>query len=302
MDYAIEIEGLPGIYLVDTGHLGMEGQGAAYVVRGPVPVIVETGLSYSAERILHALEELEIPPEDVGYLMVTHVHLDHAGGAGPLAEACPNATVVVHERGARHLAEPAYLVRSVREATGPMFPHYGEAVPIPPARLLKARGGELLSLGGGFRIKMIATPGHAPHHLCFFELGTKALFAGDAAGIYWPEDGRLLPTTPPPSFDLEESLRSLELLQGLGAEKLLYTHFGPHDRPVAMLQGYAELLQGWVGEVRELKRKLGEDEAVKERLVERYLPLFEGSYRREIISHEIRMNAAGVLRYLARAR
>ncbi|MFQ6090935.1 MAG: MBL fold metallo-hydrolase, partial [Candidatus Bipolaricaulia bacterium] len=95
MEYAIEVEGLPEIYLVDTDQFEREGHGAAYIVRSPLPAIVETGLSYSAKRILHALEELEIPPEDVGYLMVTHIHLDHAGGAGPLAEACPNATVVV---------------------------------------------------------------------------------------------------------------------------------------------------------------------------------------------------------------
>jgi glyoxylase-like metal-dependent hydrolase (beta-lactamase superfamily II) len=297
MVYAKEV--LQGVYLVDTGQFGLKGHGAAYILQSPVPVIVETGLSYSAERILKGLEELGIPPEDIGYIMVTHIHLDHAGGAGPLSRVCRNATVVVHERGARHLVKPAYLVRSVQEATGPMFPHYGEAQPIPAPRVLEAAGRELFSLGRGFKIGTIATPGHAPHHLCFFEHRTGALFIGDAAGIYWPKMEKLLPTTPPPSFDLEQSLSSLKLLQEFGARTLLYTHIGPHGEPVAMLQRYAKLLQDWVEEVRDLKRKLKEDKAVKERLVEEYAPLFEGYYEQGMIEHEIAMNAQGVLRYLS---
>jgi glyoxylase-like metal-dependent hydrolase (beta-lactamase superfamily II) len=230
--------------------------------------------------------------------LATHVHLDHAGGAGPLAQACPNATVAVHERGAKHLIKPAYLVRSVREATGPMFHHYGEAVPIPRERLLELEGGEVISLGGGFKIRVLATPGHAPHHLCFFEERNRALFVGDAAGIYWPKADRLLPTTPPPSFDLELSLRSLELLQGLGAKQLLYTHFGPHDRPVAMLRDYSRLLRAWVEEILKLKRGHKSDEAIKQSLLEKYGPLLEGYYEPEMVAHEIGMNAEGVLQYL----
>jgi glyoxylase-like metal-dependent hydrolase (beta-lactamase superfamily II) len=294
----VEVRGLRGIYLVDTGQFGLEGFGSAYILDGPIAAIVETGLSYSAPRILKALEELGIPTADVGYILATHVHLDHAGGAGPLAQACPNATVAVHERGAKHLIKPAYLVKSVREATGPMFHHYGEAVPIPRERLLELEGGEVISLGGGFKIRVLATPGHAPHHLCFFEERNRALFVGDAAGIYWPKADRLLPTTPPPSFDLELSLRSLELLQGLGAKQLLYTHFGPHDRPVAMLRDYSRLLRAWVEEILKLKRGHKSDEAIKQSLLEKYGPLLEGYYEPEMVAHEIGMNAEGVLQYL----
>ena len=297
---ATKVDDLQGIYLVDTGQFGLEGYGAAYILASPVPVIIETGLSYSAKRILEGLKELEIPPEDVGYIMVSHVHLDHAGGAGPLSEACQGATVVAHERGAKHLTEPSYLIKSVKEATGPMFPRYGEAIPIPAPRVLEVEGGETFSLGGGFQIKVIATPGHAPHHLCFYEHKTGALFSGDAAGIYWPKMARLLPTTPPPSFDLKRSLSSLELLQELGARRLLYTHFGPHNEPAAMLRQYAELLQRWTGEIKDLKRRLKEDEAVKQSLLGTHASLFEGYYDREMIEHEIVMNAQGVLQYLSR--
>lgn len=301
MGYARELEGLAGIYLVDTNQFGLQGYGAAYIVNAPVAAIVETGLSYSAPRVLGALAELKISPADVGYILVSHVHLDHAGGAGPLARACPNATVAAHERGAKHLIKPAYLVRSVRDATGPMFHHYGQATPIPGERLLELAGGEVFSLGGGFQIRVVATPGHAPHHLCFFEKRNRALFLGDAAGIYWPEADRLLPTTPPPAFDLERSLESVKLLEGLRAERLLYTHFGAHDRPATMLQAYAELLQSWVEEVRGLKRRLRGDGAVKQRLLEKYGPFLEGLYDPQMVEHEIAMNAQGVLQYLARS-
>jgi glyoxylase-like metal-dependent hydrolase (beta-lactamase superfamily II) len=158
----VEVRGLRGIYLVDTGQFGLEGFGSAYILDGPIAAIVETGLSYSAPRILKALEELGIPTADVGYILATHVHLDHAGGAGPLAQACPNATVAVHERGAKHLIKPAYLVKSVREATGPMFHHYGEAVPIPRERLLELEGGEVISLGGGVQDQSARHPRSRP--------------------------------------------------------------------------------------------------------------------------------------------
>ncbi|MCR4404199.1 MAG: MBL fold metallo-hydrolase [Candidatus Acetothermia bacterium] len=301
MEYARELEGLGGIYLVDTNQFGLEGYGAAYIVDAPVAAIVETGLSYSAPRILRALAELGLSPDEVGFILVSHVHLDHAGGAGPLAQACPNATVAAHERGAKHLVKPAYLVKSVRDATGPMFCHYGQAAPIPRERLLELEGGELFSLGEGFQIRAIATPGHAPHHLCFFEQKTRSLFTGDAAGIYWPEADRLLPTTPPPSFDLERSLESVQLLRALKPERLLYTHFGEHDRPAAMLQTYAKLLQDWVEEIRSLRKQLRGDGAVKQALLEEYGPFLEGLYDPQMVEHEITMNAQGVLQYLDRS-
>ncbi len=290
-----------GVHLVDTDQFGLKEYGAAYILASPVPAIIETGLSYSAPRILAGLAELNIPREDVGYIMVSHIHLDHAGGAGPLSEACPNAIVVVHGRGARHLIRPSYLVSSVKEATGPMFEHYGEAIPIPASRVLAIGGGETFSLAGGFKLTAIATPGHAPHHLCFYEHKTRALFAGDAAGIYWPKRGRLLPTTPPPSFDLKQSLASLELLRGLDLGTLWYTHFGPHNEPQGMLQRYAELLQGWVEEIRKLKGKLGDEEAVRQSLLEKYAPALAGYADQWMVEQEIAMNAQGVLQCLSRS-
>ena len=299
MSYVEPVPGAEGIYLVDTNQFGLDHHGAAYIVRGAQVAVVETGLSYSTERLLGALRELGISNEDVIYIVVTHIHLDHAGGAGFLAEACPNATVVVHERGARHLADPSRLVESVREATGPMFPRYGQVKPIPRERLLPLEGGEILSLGGGYRLAAIATPGHAPHHLCFLERRTGALFAGDAAGIWWPHLGRLLPTTPPPSFNLEQSLTSLERLGDLEPRVLLFTHFGAHPRPKEMLRQYAELLRSWVEEIEGLHRRLREQRAVEEEMIKRYLPIFQGYCDDHLLQHEIAMNTQGVLRYLA---
>jgi glyoxylase-like metal-dependent hydrolase (beta-lactamase superfamily II) len=295
------MEQLENIFLVDTGQFGLKGHGASYILQSPVPVIIETGLSYSAGLILQGLAELGIRREDVGYIMVSHVHLDHAGGAGPLSHACSNATVVVHQRGARHLIRPSHLISSVKEATGPMFEHYGEATPIPASRVLAIGGGETFSLGGGFKIRAMATPGHAPHHLCFYEYRTGALFSGDAVGIYWPLKRRLLPTTPPPSFDLEGSLASLELLRRLDSTTLLYTHFGTHNDPGEMLLRYAELLQAWVEEIRTLRGKLVDEEVVGQNLVEKHAPALAGYCDQEMAKQEIVMNARGVLQYLRRS-
>ncbi len=287
-----------GIYLVDTEQFGRLGHGAAYIIRGERTAIVETGFSYSAGRLLGALHELGIKPQEVAYIAVTHIHLDHAGGAGFLVEDLPEARVAVHRRGARHLADPRRLVESVRKATGPMFPHYGEARPVPEERLLALSGGEALDLGNK-ELRVLATPGHAPHHLCYYEPETGALFVGDAAGIYWPEGGMILPTTPPPSFDLEESLESLQRMAELKPRFLLYTHYGPHHRPEEALREYGKLLRAWVAEIGRLRDELGDAEAVKRELALKYGPQFRERFG-EQVDHEIAMNVEGVLLYLKR--
>ncbi|MCX7750762.1 MAG: MBL fold metallo-hydrolase [Candidatus Bipolaricaulota bacterium] len=236
----------PGVWFLDTEQFGVPGQGGVYLLPGQPAALVEAGTSLAQGRILAALEELRIRREEVAWIFLTHIHLDHAGGAGGLLRELPGAKAVVHPRGTRHLVDPSRLVASVREAVRERFPLYGEAIPIPEDRIHAAGDGEVFPAGGD-QIRAVETPGHAPHHLCYFAEGEKLLFTGDAAGLYL--GGVLIPTTVPPSFDLELSLASLERMEALGPRLLLYTHFGPGDP--ALLGAYKDLLRRWVARVEE---------------------------------------------------
>ncbi|MFN4219144.1 MAG: MBL fold metallo-hydrolase [Candidatus Bipolaricaulia bacterium] len=289
------------LYILDTGMLGLERYGALYILTAPKPVIIETGFSHTLEKTLHALAELKIRPADIAYIMPTHVHLDHAGGTGHLAEACPNATVVVHEQGAPHLIDPTRLLESVQRAVGPMFPFYGTLKPTPKERVLPVRGGEVFNLGGGYELEVIAAPGHAPHQVCFFERTLRGIFTADAAGIYRPWGAGLLLTTPPPAFHLEQSVETLARLKALQPKLLFYTHWGAHT-DISLLDQYAQMLQRWVSEIEHAKKTLKDDQAVKEHFVQKEALLLREHYPEPILRGEIEMNVQGVLLYLKRFR
>lgn len=281
----------PGIAFLDTDQFGVAGQGGVYILSGKPAALVEAGTSLAQERILTALDHLSISRHDVGWIFLTHIHLDHAGGAGGLLHEFPAARGVVHARGARHLLDPSRLVASVKEAVRERFPLYGTVSPIPEARLRVAQDGEVFPLGQ-FRIRAVDAPGHAPHHLCYFEEANRLLFSGDAVGLYL--GGMLVPSTVPPSFDLDTSLATLRRLADLRPAQLLFTHFGPGSPD--LLCSYPELLRAWVERVRRLRRAHAtEDEIVtavlREAEQERIIPC-------DPARGDLAMSARGVLAYL----
>ncbi|MGC9529628.1 MAG: MBL fold metallo-hydrolase [Candidatus Bipolaricaulaceae bacterium] len=288
-------EVLDGIFLVDTGQFGVPAYGGAYVVRADQPALVDCGTSLAAGRILSGLRALAIPPEQVRWALLTHIHPDHAGGAGALLPRLTNAQVVVHPRGLGHLADPTRLAASARKATGSMAGHYGTFFPIPRARLCPAEDGTRFDLGDA-RLRAVAAPGHAPHHLCFLEERSGALFTGDAVGLW--RKGALLPATVPPQFDLAASLDTLDRLQALRPRHLLFTHFGLCSDG-RLLQRYGEVLLDWVRRVRSVLEATGNAEETVRRLLadpelER-LPFNEAER-----AAELAMSIRGVVTYLGR--
>lgn len=279
----------PPIELIDTMQFGRPRVGAAYHVYGERHALIETGTSSAYPRIAEALGEIELD-----YIFVTHVHLDHAGGAGCLARDHPRAKVVVHPRGARHLVDPTRLIESVRTATGDLFSHYGEAIPIPEERVHTAKDGERFDLGQGVVIEAIETPGHAPHHLCFFEHGTRALFTGDAAGVL--HKGRPFPATPPPNFDLTQTLESIERLKSYQPISLWYTHFGCVKDAVERLCEYAETVTAWVERIDDQLRDARSPEEVVTTILSD--PAVVGGDDDSIWRLEVAMAVRGVLHYL----
>ena len=288
-----------GLWLLDTGQFGLPRLGGVYILRsGDEAALMETGTSLAAPTVLGALDALGIAREGVRKIFLTHIHLDHGGGVGVLVRELPEATVVVHERGAKHLVDPSRLLASVKEAVGGRFPLYGTAEPVPRERIDPV-GNERTFRVGEEEVSAIPTPGHAPHHLCFYLPRTGELFTGDAAGLYL--GGRLYPTTPPPSFDLERALESLQRVSGLRPRRLLYTHFGPAEEPGRLLREYGEVLEWWVGKIKAVRDSASsEEEAMKRLLADPEVAAYAHDGDKDM--EELAMNIRGVLVYLGRGK
>jgi glyoxylase-like metal-dependent hydrolase (beta-lactamase superfamily II) len=263
------------VYEIDTRMAGYTGITAGYLIRSDRPCLVETGTAPSAPVIRDALAALGVGPADLATVVVTHIHLDHAGGAGDVAAMYPGAEVVVHERGARHLADPARLMASARQVYGDALDRlFGTMRPTPAARIRAVAERGTVDLGGGRRLESHYSPGHAKHHVGLIDTASGDLYVGDAAGVYLPETGDLRPATPPPDFDLDTALASLRTFAALAPQRLLFSHYGPVADVPGTLERSAEEIRLWVAETRRA-RGAGADldhavAMVHERTRERY--------------------------------
>ena len=218
---------------------------------------------------------LGIGADDLATVVVTHIHLDHAGGVGDIAEMFPEAEVVVHELGARHLADPSRLMASARMVYGDELDAlFGALAPTPADRIRTVEQTGVVDLGGGRRLESHYSPGHAKHHVGLVDSVSGDLYVGDAAGIYIPETGDQRPATPPPDFNLGIALESLRMFAALRPTRLLFSHYGPVAAVDEALERSAEEIQLWVEETRQARRAgLDLDHAVAmvaERTRERY--------------------------------
>lgn len=246
------------LLLLDTTLFGERGTGCAYLVRGTARIaLIDPGAAAGAPRVLDALRGVHLD-----YVVVTHVHLDHAGAAGHIAAAHPESQVVVHPRGLPHLADPRRLIAGVAAASPDLATLYGEPLPIDATRLLPIEDGQALALGPKSRLVAVATPGHSPHHVAFFEPASGTLFVGDAAGHQGTSVD--LPLTVPPRFDVAASADSIRRLLELQPRRLAYAHFGiaedARERLAAeRLAAYPRDVAAWLARVARLAQELGDD-------------------------------------------
>jgi glyoxylase-like metal-dependent hydrolase (beta-lactamase superfamily II) len=241
------------VYEIDTRMAGHAGITAGYLILGDRPCLVEPGTAGSAPIVREALTSLGVGPADLATVVVTHIHLDHAGGVGDIAESYPEAEIVVHEKGARHLASPERLMRSARMVYGDLLDTlFGELKPTDAVRIRAVEETGIIDLGGGRRLDSHYSPGHAKHHVGLLDSLTGDLYVGDAAGIYIPETADVRPATPPPDFDLDTALASLDKFMGLRPQRLLFAHYGPVAAVTETLERSAEELRLWVEMVREV--------------------------------------------------
>ena len=250
-------------WFTDVRMFGQPEFGAVYLIDDEKTAIVETGTSNDVAAILAALKAFGRTPKDVDALVVSHVHLDHAGGAGFLLEAMPNATVYVHERGARHLADPTKLLASATSALQEMAESFGTMRPVPEDRLVAVTEGTTLDLGSRV-LTFHDSPGHAPHELTISDSRNGCVYTGDACGLWFPRDDLLMPVTPPPSFDLAQNLDVLTRLLGMKPRALLFSHYGPHTNPTQALEQQLAQYSLWAAFVRARRKEKAEASMVQE--------------------------------------
>jgi len=295
------------VFQIDTRMAGYEGITAGYLIRGERPCLVETGTAPSAPVVRDALAALGIGPGDLATVVVTHIHLDHAGGAGDIATMFPAARIVVHQRGARHLADPSRLMAGARLVYGRALERlFGVLAPVPAERIVALDDTGTVDLGGGRRLDSYYSPGHAKHHVGLVDSDTGDLYVGDAAGVYMPDTGDVRPATPPPDFDLAAALASIRKFAALRPARLMFSHYGPVDQVSETLDRSAEEINVWVEETRRVHAAgLDLDHAVamvRDRTLNRYAaaspdadPALAERFER---ASSVRGNVEGIMQWL----
>ncbi len=301
----------PGVVMIDTRMADLDRFNAVYLLTGAEPTLVETGPAADAPIVLAALAQLGLEPGDVAHLVATHIHLDHAGGAGTLLPHLPGADISVHERGAAHLADPTRLIASTARTYGEerMRAWFGDTVPVDPDRIRAVVDGDRIALGGR-TLEVLHTPGHASHHVALHDDVTGAMFTGEAIGSHLPWADCYRPALPPPEVDVEAALASIEAIRVRRPSSLMTSHFGPVDDAEEGCERAAARVVEWSDAVRrrldarpdadldELTDLL-RDVAADDHLADAGVPIDLARY--DAIG-SIRMNAAGLSRYWTKRR
>jgi glyoxylase-like metal-dependent hydrolase (beta-lactamase superfamily II) len=298
----------PGVTMIDTGMGGERALNAVYVFGGAQPCLVEAAPEADGTAVLAGLEQLDIGPNDLAHVVVTHIHMDHAGGAGALLERFPGARVWVHERGAPHLANPTRLVASTARTYGAarMYELFGGMRACEPERISAVVDGDLIDLGD-HRLRVLETPGHASHHIALHDEAGGAVCTGEAIGSYLPWATAFRPALPPPEVDVELALASIERIRRVGPSVVLTSHFGPAPQPDRACEVAAERVRAWAEVVR--RSLIAEPDASTEAIASSLRDLAEREYfddagrplddelERYDALGSIAMNAAGLARY-----
>jgi glyoxylase-like metal-dependent hydrolase (beta-lactamase superfamily II) len=232
------------VYSIDDELYHIPRSGSVYFLDEDKKALIDSGPSTSATAVMEGIRQIGFEPEEIDYLVITHIHLDHAGGAGTLLKSMSRARVAVHPRAVKHLFTPARLINSVREVQGPeALVRNGEVLPVDGQRLIPAFDGDTLDLGRGQILTILDAPGHAPHEICILESRNRGVFVGDAVGHHIEGTDIIVPITPPPGFDLELYLLTLEKLKKLEASRIYFAHTDTSEQVRTRLESAARELK-----------------------------------------------------------
>jgi len=286
---------------------------SGYLIRGPRNVLVETGSSPSNPVIQSALNSLSMAPEQIDAIVVTHIHLDHAGGAGKLMQQCPNAKLLVHPNGKKHLCQPQRLIEGARKVYGTEFETlFSPILPVPEDRIVPVTTGDRFELGDGREIRFFEAFGHARHHIIAFDNQSRGIFSGDIAGVFQDriqkKSGRVIcfPNTAPTQFDPAEMKASYDLMMGLKPETLYFSHFGRVGSAIAVLEAAKAWIPFFSEECVKYYRQHPSQEKLAAYLQQRMLDsiIREGvspdSIDQALLAFDNGLNAQGIIAYVQR--
>lgn len=294
----------PGLWHLSLPFQGEQGIVGCYLLRGEGQVVLlDPGPGSTLDALLTTLRSLGINAQEITHILLTHIHLDHAGSCGSLLQHTPGAKVYVHGKGAPHLLDPTKFIASASRIFGEqMQTLWGEMKAVPFDAIKVIEGGDLLSVAGR-QLEVHYTPGHAIHHIVFFDSHSKELFSGDVAGVRLEGVDYVRPPTPPPDLDLGAWYSSIEALRHLNPSVLYLAHFGALSTIETHLNALQEKLQAW-GEITLQALREGKNEReIIELLIARTQPELEqaAGTAHEIARYELATNyamtAQGYIRY-----
>ncbi|WCL51367.1 MBL fold metallo-hydrolase [Leptospira sp. GIMC2001] len=296
----------------------MPGVACAYlIIDEDRACFVENNTTLAVPKLLDALDQNSIPRENVDYLMITHIHLDHAGGSSALLDACPNAKLLAHPKAAKHAINPMRLIASAKQVYGEeeFTKLYGEIHPVPEERVRVMEDNETLNWQSR-QFKFVYTTGHASHHFCIYDSLSNGIFTGDSFGIAYPKIGGvgkfIYPTTTPTDFDPDQARNSLDLILNTGAAVAYLTHFGS----VGNLQNLKSDLVAGIDAMQEIALSLVEagdsqdllqskaEIGVREYFIElaRRKEIVLGSEEMELLNFDVKLNASGLVYWALKQR
>jgi glyoxylase-like metal-dependent hydrolase (beta-lactamase superfamily II) len=250
----------PGLSWVDLLFLGRPHAIATAVIRAPgTMALIDPGPSSCLESLDLGLQQQGLRLSEVTHILLTHIHLDHAGASGTIVRRYPHVKVFVHQRGAAHMTDPAKLMASAARLYGDQMDRlWGEFAPVPESNLTVLDGGEHIDAGGR-SFEVAYTPGHASHHVSYYDRSSGVAFVGDTAGVCI-DGGYVLPPTPPPDIDIEAWNASVARIDAWSPQTLFLTHFGPVQGAEPHLQALMANLETTAGIVRARLSEPGTDE------------------------------------------
>jgi glyoxylase-like metal-dependent hydrolase (beta-lactamase superfamily II) len=314
LDYCTDLD--QEIVCIDTGY-GRRMLDAAYLLRqGERAAFVDSGTYHCVPRFLQVLTHYGIPRTNVDYVIPTHAHLDHAGGAGELMRQLPQAQLVAHPRAAPHLIDPSRLIAGTRAVYGEegFRRRFGEVVPIPAERVLEAPDGHVLELNGR-RLEFVDSPGHARHHFCIYDARSRGFFTGDTFGISYREfdsdsGAFVFATTTPPQFDPQAWYRTLDRLLAYEPKRMYVTHFGCVEDVPRLAEDLRRSIQAFSDIAVQADASRGEgSEQMKQRMLAHLLAQLRAhgctlpeARSRELLAMDVELNVQGLEVWLARRR
>lgn len=302
-----------GVYAIDTGFHRPQFDAAYLVVDDGRAAFIDTGTNFSVPRLLAALADLGLAPEAVDWVIPTHVHLDHAGGVGLLVQQLPQATVLVHPRGARHMVDPSALYQGALAVYGAeeMARSYGELRPVPEHRVRSSADGLEVPLGQRL-LGFMDTPGHARHHHCIWDSRSQGWFTGDTFGLGYPElvtakGPWVMPTSTPVQFEPEALHRSIDRLMARQPRCMYLTHYGRVDQPAPLANSLHQQIDAMVAMARQAPVGPGRHQALKDGQTALLRPLLAAHGVAEVdealhaLALDIELNAQGLAVWLDRS-